>query len=63
MYVAKTMALISCVVNAQLICISVFAYTKCRFSHDQAHIMLVHIYRYNLFNIKFKSLNLLRGQF
>ena len=44
-YVAKTMALISCVVIVQLICSScafVFlAYAKIRFSHDATHMSLV----------------------
>ena len=35
-YVAKTKALISCMVKAQLICIFVFAYVKSRFSHNMA---------------------------
>ena len=35
---AKTKALISCAVTAQLICIFVFAYAKCRFSHNAAQI-------------------------
>ena len=33
-YVAKTKALISFTVTAKLICIFVFAYAKCLFSHD-----------------------------
>ena len=33
---AKTKALISCVVTVQLICAFVFAYAKCRFTHDAA---------------------------
>ena len=37
--VAKTKALISCAVTAQLICVFVFAYAKTRFSHDEAHII------------------------
>ena len=37
---AKTKALISCAVTAQLICGFVFAYAKSRFSHDVAHIIL-----------------------
>ena len=37
-YVAKTKALISFAVTAKLICVFVFAYAKCRFSHDAAHI-------------------------
>ena len=41
MYVAKTRALISCVVTAQLICVFVFAYAKTRFSHDAAHILWI----------------------
>ena len=36
-YVAKTKALISCAVTAQLICAFVFAYAKSRFSHDATH--------------------------
>ena len=36
-YVAKTKALISCMVTTQLICTYVFAYTKSRFSPDAAH--------------------------
>ena len=36
MYVAKTKALISCAVTAQLICVFVFAYAKSRFSHNEA---------------------------
>ena len=39
MYVAKTKALISCAVTAQLICVFIFAYAKIRFSHDVAHIV------------------------
>ena len=35
---SETMALISCAVIAQLICAFAFAYAKCRFSHDAAHI-------------------------
>ena len=40
--VAKTKALISCAVTAQLICVFVFAYARNRFSHDTAHIRLKH---------------------
>ena len=40
MYVAKTKALISCAVTAQLICVFVFAYAKIRFSHNEAHLMV-----------------------
>ena len=39
--VAKTKALISCAVTAQLICVSVIAYAKSRFSHNEAHMLLV----------------------
>ena len=35
-YVAKTKALISFAVIAKLICVFVFAYAKCFFSHDAA---------------------------
>ena len=36
MRIAKTKALISFAVTAKLICVFVFAYAKCRFSHDAA---------------------------
>ena len=36
---AKTKALISCTITVQLICAFAFAYAKCRFSHDMAHIV------------------------
>ena len=39
MYVEKTKALISFAVTAKLICIFVFAYAKCWFSHDTAHFL------------------------
>ena len=35
-YLAKTKALISCAVTAQLICVFVFAYPKSRSFHDVA---------------------------
>ena len=38
MCVAKTKALTSFAVTAKLICVFVFAYAKCCFSHDAAHI-------------------------
>ena len=38
MYIAKTKALISFAVTAKLICVFVFAYAKCWFSHDAAQI-------------------------
>ena len=37
-YVAKTKALISFLVTAKLMCVFVFAYAKCWFSHDAAQI-------------------------
>ena len=40
-YVAKTKALISCEVTAYLICAFAFAYTKGRFSHDAAHLVIL----------------------
>ena len=40
-YVAKTKALISFAVTAKLICVFVFAYAKCWFSHDAAHIVIL----------------------
>ena len=36
----KTKALISFAVTAKLICVFIFAYAKCWFSHDVAHILL-----------------------
>ena len=38
--VTKTKALISFAVTAKLICLFVFAYAKCWFSHDTAHIYI-----------------------
>ena len=40
-YVAKTKALISCAVTAQLIFVFIFAYAKSRFSHDAAHMIRI----------------------
>ena len=37
-HVAKTKALISCTVTAQLICVFVYAYAKSQFSHDAAYL-------------------------
>ena len=37
---AKTKALISCAVTAQLICGFVFAYAKCWLSHAKSHFIL-----------------------
>ena len=42
-HVVKTKALISCAVTAQLICIFVFAYANCWFSHAQAQIIMNHV--------------------
>ena len=39
-YVAKTKALISCAITAQLPCTFVFPSAKSRFSHDAAHNIL-----------------------
>ena len=44
MRIAKTKALISCAVTAQLICVFVFAYAKSRFSHDAAHLKPLKIF-------------------
>ena len=41
MRVAKTKALISFRVTAKLICVFVFAYAKCGFSHDMAQFVLL----------------------
>ena len=38
-YVAKTKALICFAVTAKLICVFVYAYAKCWFSHDTAKIV------------------------
>ena len=40
MGVAKTKTLISFTVTVKLICIFVFAYAKCSFSHDAAHMYI-----------------------
>ena len=40
MCVAKTKALTSFAVTAKLVCVFVFAYAKCCFSHDAAHVFL-----------------------
>ena len=42
-FVAKTKALISCIVTAQLIRVFVFAYAKSRFSHDAAQFRIVQL--------------------
>ena len=41
--VAKTKALISFAVTAKLICVFVFAYAKCWFSHDAAQMFCLYI--------------------
>ena len=46
------MALISCAVTVQLICVFVFAYAKIWFSHDSAHIK--QSLSLSLFNCKFQ---------
>ena len=40
-YVAKTKALVSFAVTAKLICVFVFAYAKCWFSHDAAQMVFL----------------------
>ena len=40
MRIAKTKALISCAVTAQLIYVFVFAHAKSRFSHNEAHLRI-----------------------
>ena len=50
--VAKTKALISCEVTAQLICAFVFAYAKIRFSHDEAHIVELGFMGIYIFSLK-----------
>ena len=40
---AKTKALISFAVTAKLICVFVFAYAKCWFSHDAAQIIIAKV--------------------
>ena len=39
--VVKIKALISFAVPAKLICVFIFAYAKSRFSHDEAHFIVV----------------------
>ena len=43
MYVAKTKALISFADTAKLICVFVFAYAKCWFSHDAVQLNSTHM--------------------
>ena len=45
--VAKTKSLISFAVTAKLICVFVFAYAKSRFSHNEAHLILQWITKFN----------------
>ena len=53
-YVAKTKALISCAVTAQLICAFVFSYAESRFSHDVPQIQGQHhtLFAHKLLAIK-----------
>ena len=50
--VAKTKALISCAVTAQLICAFVFAWVRIRYSHDATH-MIWMVYMYFIFYKKY----------
>ena len=52
--IAKTKALISCAVTAQLICGFVFRYAKSRFSHNKAHFILICVMDL-FFHISWKS--------
>ena len=51
-YVAKTKALISCAVTAQLICAFVFACAKSRFPHDAVHEFIVSVLPFPLMIFK-----------
>ena len=42
-HVAKTKALISCAVTAQLICVFVFASAKSRFSHNEPRRLIYYL--------------------
>ena len=53
-HISKTKALISFAITAKLICVFVFAYTKSRFSHDEAHLSDFFKYKTHL-NIKSKQ--------
>ena len=44
------MALISFAVTAKLICVFVFAYADCWFSHEAAHMQSI-VYNYSMFSI------------
>ena len=58
--VAKTKALISCVVTKQLICAFVFTYAKSRFSLDEAQLMIYCLCEINFsysFHLVFFSCN------
>ena len=56
---AKTKALISCAVTAQLICVFVFAYAKSRFSHDEAQMIhfIEHVFFQKAFPARIGSIN------
>ena len=62
--VAKTKALISFAVTAQLLCGFIFAYAKSRFSHDAAQIAFLKTANYNVHRIRCEAvlvLELLRN--
>ena len=52
MRVAKTKTLISCAVTAKLICVFVFAYANCWFSHDAAQMKKTHYLLYKEYEIQ-----------
>ena len=60
--VAKTKALISCAVTAQLICAFGFAYADCWFSHAKAHIdCIIYLFIYLFSATTFDIGNLFGG--
>ena len=54
--VAKTKALISCTVTAQLICVFVFAYEKSQFSYYEAHMALTQLSDMRIIKIAYSSI-------
>ena len=50
---AHTKALISLAVTVKLICVFVFAYTKSWFSHNEAHFLLLELWRSVQFSTQF----------
>ena len=60
--VAKTKALISFAVTAKLICVFVFPYAKCWFSHDAAHLYFKHAFLTTKLNKK-TELRVVRPKF